>query len=52
MPEVRVRNKFGVWKIVPLTMSCSINADNLGSKLNRYEQKNFRERGKRIIKSE
>jgi hypothetical protein len=28
-----VRNKFGVRKIVPLAMSCSINADNFGSKL-------------------
>jgi hypothetical protein len=33
-PGVRVRNKFGVRKIVPLAMSCSINADNFGSKLN------------------
>ena len=29
-----VRNKFGVRKIVPLAMSCSINVDNFGSKLN------------------
>jgi hypothetical protein len=33
MPGVWVRNKFGVWKIVSLAMSFSINADNLGSKL-------------------
>jgi hypothetical protein len=33
MPWVRVRNKFVVWKIVTLAMSCSINADRLGSKL-------------------
>jgi hypothetical protein len=31
--EVRVRNESGVRKIVPLAMSCSINANNLGSKL-------------------
>jgi hypothetical protein len=33
MLEVRVRNKFEVQKIILLAMSCSINADNLGSKL-------------------
>jgi hypothetical protein len=32
MPGVRVRNKFRVWKIVSLAMSCLINADNFGSK--------------------
>jgi hypothetical protein len=26
-------SEFGVWKIVLLAMSCSINADNFGSKL-------------------
>jgi hypothetical protein len=25
--------EFGVWKIILLAMSCSINADNFGSKL-------------------
>jgi hypothetical protein len=25
-------SEFRVWKIVPLAMSCSINADNFGSK--------------------
>jgi hypothetical protein len=25
--------EFGVWKIVPLAMRCSINVDNFGSKL-------------------
>jgi hypothetical protein len=34
MPGVRVRNKSGVRKIVPLAMSCSINADNLGTNSN------------------
>jgi hypothetical protein len=33
MPGVSVRNEFGVWKIVLLAMSCSINADDLRSKL-------------------
>jgi hypothetical protein len=33
MPGVRVRNEFGVQKIVSLDMSRSINADNLVSKL-------------------
>jgi hypothetical protein len=26
-------SEFGVWKIIPLAMSCSINADNFGSQL-------------------
>jgi hypothetical protein len=26
-------NEFGVWKIVLLAMSCSINTDNFGSKV-------------------
>jgi hypothetical protein len=26
-------SEFGLWKIVPLAMSCSINTDNFGSQL-------------------
>jgi hypothetical protein len=43
--------EFGVQKIVPLAMSCSINADNFGSQLKQYEQENFRERGEGRNKS-
>jgi hypothetical protein len=49
--EVRVINEFGVRKIVPLAMSCSINANNLGSNSNQDEQGNFREGGEGRNKS-
>jgi hypothetical protein len=51
MLELEINSiEFGVRKIVPLAMSCSINADNFGSQLKKYKQKNFRERrGKKQI---
>jgi hypothetical protein len=43
--------EFGVWKIVTLAMSCSINANNLGANSKQCEQENFRERGEGRNKS-
>jgi hypothetical protein len=37
-------SEFGVRKIVPLAMSCSINVYNFGSQSKQYEQENFRAR--------
>jgi hypothetical protein len=34
-------NEYGVWKIVLLAMSCSINVDNFGSNSKQCEQENF-----------
>jgi hypothetical protein len=40
--ELEVNNReFKVRKIVLLAMSCSINTDNVGSKLKQCKQKNF-----------
>jgi hypothetical protein len=51
MPMVSVRNKFGVRKIVSLAMSCSIDANNFGSKLKLILARKLLERGKKGNKS-
>jgi hypothetical protein len=44
-------SEFGVWKIVPLTMSCSINADNFWEQTQSNTSKRTLERGEGRNKS-